>query len=192
MKVSIKKQRDYQISKWSGGTTTQLYIYPEDGDYAARKFQVRISSATVEDEVSQFTSLPGVKRFLMTLNGKLRLVHKDQYEKTLRPGQVEKFPGDWETTSYGKVRDFNLMLKDGAKGLMEYEELKPGDLWVLPLCQNQNKKVILYVIDGSLAIKGKPIETGELAVIEDFQTEQCVMENQGIVPAKLAVCRITV
>ena len=53
---------DYRTSCWSGGTTTEIFIWPEDADYAARRFAVRISSATVELEESDFTALPGVTR----------------------------------------------------------------------------------------------------------------------------------
>ena len=28
-----------KISKWSGGITEELYIYPEDGDYSKSAFQ---------------------------------------------------------------------------------------------------------------------------------------------------------
>ena len=39
---------DYQSSRWSGGTTTCLYLYPSNGDYPSRRFRVRISSAVIE------------------------------------------------------------------------------------------------------------------------------------------------
>lgn len=191
MKVSVKKNVDYKISEWSGGTTTQLYIYPENGDYGQRSFQVRISSATVDSEESEFTSLPGVKRYLMTLDGSMRLVHKDHYERELHPGDVEKFSGDWDTSSYGKVKDFNLMLKD-AQGMMEYAIIQPGYLWVLPLCCKEWNKVLLYSIEGEINISGHSLSKGELAIVEDFEAEQCVLENQTGEVVKLAICRILI
>lgn len=191
MKVSVRKKEDYEVSQWSGGTTTQMYIYPENGDYAKRQFQVRISSATVEDESSKFTSLPGVQRYLMTLDGELKLVHEGKYEKSMHPYEVERFPGDWETSSYGKVRDFNLMLKEGARGMMEFAEIQPGNLWVLPLCKDEWNKILIYSINGDIRISDKTLETGELAVLEDFSCEQCVLENQGAASVKLVICRFT-
>lgn len=59
IKVITKEQQ--KTSTWSGGTTTQLAIYPEDADYGKRNFTWRLSSATVEAEESVFTSLPGIK-----------------------------------------------------------------------------------------------------------------------------------
>lgn len=49
-------KEDYPVSNWSGGKTTQLFIYPENSEYAKRNFLFRISSATVDCERSEFTS----------------------------------------------------------------------------------------------------------------------------------------
>ena len=50
---------DYQISTWSGGQTTQLFLSPEGGSYPDRTFDFRLSTATVEVEKSNFTDLTG-------------------------------------------------------------------------------------------------------------------------------------
>lgn len=63
-KMILKKAEDFVTSKWSGGSTTELYIYPPQAVYREGNFKCRISSATVEVEKSDFTSLPGVKRYL--------------------------------------------------------------------------------------------------------------------------------
>ncbi|MFR6276263.1 MAG: HutD family protein [Blautia sp.] len=52
--ITVRNAEQYQTSVWSGGTTTQLFIYPEDGDYKEGTFQARISSATVELQKIQF------------------------------------------------------------------------------------------------------------------------------------------
>ena len=49
---------DFRTSAWSGGTTTELFLYPEGGSYAARDFLFRISSATVDLEESDFQRCP--------------------------------------------------------------------------------------------------------------------------------------
>ena len=69
MKINIKGPEEYTVSQWAGGATTQLYIYPEHADYSRRDFIFRLSSATVECERSEFTSLPEVDRILMVLRG---------------------------------------------------------------------------------------------------------------------------
>lgn len=44
-------QDDYAVSRWSGGTTTQLAIFPPGASYADRDFLWRVSSAAVEDDL---------------------------------------------------------------------------------------------------------------------------------------------
>ncbi len=103
---------------WSGGTTTQLAIYPKGSEYSKRDFKWRVSSATVETDVSTFTSLPGILRYITTLCGTLKLEHKNYHTVTLDPFEVDRFDGAWETISYGQVTDFNLMLSRGTQGIL--------------------------------------------------------------------------
>lgn len=112
-KYAIVRKEQLTVARWSGGTTTQLAIWPLDGDYGQRRFVWRVSSARVEDEESTFTSLPGVARCLMILEGTLRLRHEDHYEKVLHPFEQDNFSGSWTTRSWGRVTDFNLMVKEG-------------------------------------------------------------------------------
>lgn len=74
-KMILKKAEDFVTSKWSGGSTTELYIYPPQAVYREGNFKCRISSATVEVEKSDFTSLPGVKRYLSIFFGELKMLH---------------------------------------------------------------------------------------------------------------------
>ncbi|MEG1931668.1 MAG: HutD family protein, partial [Pygmaiobacter sp.] len=123
MNYELRQACDYCTTDWSGGRTTQLYIYPEDGDYATRNFAVRISSATVETEESVFTPLPGVQRELMILEGTMTICHEGGSPKSMKPFcDVDSFSGDRETKSRGKVRDFNLMTQNGACGTLVFVE----------------------------------------------------------------------
>lgn len=118
MKTSIKKltEEGFKTSTWSGGKTTQLFIYPENSNYNKRNFKVRISSATVELEESNFTKLVGVHRFITPLDSNLKLTHDGETFRDLEPFEIYEFDGSLMTTSFGKVKDFNLMLANGAKG----------------------------------------------------------------------------
>lgn len=118
MQVFHQTEKDYKTSAWSGGTTTQLFIWPPQGNYNKRDFLFRISSATVETETSTFTELPGIGRYITPLEGGFTLQHKGHYSITLQPLQIDSFSGDWQTTCIGKARDFNLMLKN-CQGLLE-------------------------------------------------------------------------
>lgn len=114
--IRILKAVDFNTSEWSGGKTTQLFIYPEDSNYIDRDFKARISSATVELEESNFTKLEGINRFITPLDNSLKLTHDGEVFTNLEPFEIYEFEGDVDTISYGKVRDFNLMLANGAKG----------------------------------------------------------------------------
>ena len=110
---------DFRTSAWSGGTTTELFLYPEGGSYAARNFLFRISSATVDLEESDFTALPGVERYITPLQGSFTLTHPGTSPVELPPlAPPYRFPGDIPTHCVGKATDFNLMLK-GCQGVMQ-------------------------------------------------------------------------
>ena len=111
---------DYAVSAWSGGTTTQLAIFPQEAKYADRDFIWRVSSATVDLEESDFTALPDYDRLIATLEGEIVLTHNGGAPLTLRPFEVHAFSGADATHSVGRCTDFNLMLRRGlASGTME-------------------------------------------------------------------------
>lgn len=112
----LKKKKDFNTSNWSGGSTTELYIYPENSSYKDREFLFRISTAEVSLEHSCFTSLPGYSRYIMPLKGEMELKHKGHHHIKLNLFEQDYFQGSWDTESKGKCTDFNLMLKEGLNG----------------------------------------------------------------------------
>ena len=112
----ILKKEDFLTSNWSGGTTTQLFIYPEKSTLRDMDFQFRLSTAMVEQEESQFSKLENIQRFITPLDGMLKLSHDHQESIILKPFEIYEFEGNWNTKSYGRVKDFNLMLSRGTKG----------------------------------------------------------------------------
>lgn len=114
----------HQTSLWSGGTTTQLAIYPAQAVYSDRNFIWRLSSAVVEDETSTFTSLPDYNRIIAIVQGELGLCHNGGPAIILLPLEQNTFDGASHTVSTGKVTDFNLMMKKGqCYGEVEVLEL---------------------------------------------------------------------
>ena len=115
---------DFSTSKWSGGVTTELFIWPEGASYAERRFDFRISTALVELEESRFTSLPGVERYLTPLcESGFSLAINGRAPVRLGKGSVLRFSGADDITCYGSGRDLNLMLKG-----------RVGDMKCLPAC----------------------------------------------------------
>jgi uncharacterized protein len=152
MKVTITRKQEMQTSRWAGGTTTQIAIHPSGASLSERNFHFRISTATVEAESSTFTFLPGVKRVLMILEGKLELEHVGHYSKTLLASETDVFPGDWETHSRGKVRDFNLMTTCNADGTLEMVVVPEGEM--ITLQENSGTKVLgIFVLENDLNYK---------------------------------------
>ncbi|AAO35432.1 conserved protein [Clostridium tetani E88] len=122
--IELIKKEDQKTSAWSGGTTTELFIYPKNTEYKKLNFGWRLSSAKVIDEESTFSHLPNIWRYIMVLNGSLKLIHENHHSLNLSPFEVDSFSGDWTTKSYGKVTDFNLMLNKDYTGNIDALYLK--------------------------------------------------------------------
>lgn len=116
MNITIYNSKDFKTKQWSGGVSTELYVYPSNAAYDLRNFNFRISTATVEVEKSNFTSLPSVSRQLMVLSGSVTITHKNHHQVKLNSGDVDIFDGGWETSSVGTCVDFNLMTIGNIKG----------------------------------------------------------------------------
>lgn len=112
MQLQLRHPSSYKTTRWSAGTTTELYILPEGADYASRQFDLRISSATVEAEESTFTSLPGFQRILTPLEEPLEILHPDRQTQVLvQPYDLHAFSGGERTRSQGQGRDFNVIYR---------------------------------------------------------------------------------
>ncbi len=130
MKLLHLTEKDYKTSAWSGGTTTEVFIWPEGASYAAREFAFRISSARVDLPESDFTPLPGVTRYITPLTGGFTLTHKAGTPVVMAPLDAPyRFDGGIDTHCVGTATDFNLMLK-GVAGemtiLRDTAPIRPG------------------------------------------------------------------
>ena len=130
MRILHLTQKDYKTSAWSGGTTTELFIWPQGADYARREFTFRVSSAVVELEESDFTTLAGVERWITPLAGGFTLSHPGKTPVVMGPlAEPYRFSGEEATHCVGRATDFNLMLK-GVEGQMtlchDSAPVKPG------------------------------------------------------------------
>ena len=116
MRIRLIRKGEQKEGVWAGGTTPQLAIGPEGADYAARRFDWRISTARVERDESDFTPLPGIRRILMVLEGSVYLTHDGVREIDLAPFEQDVFEGAQRTRSHGRCVDFNLMTAEGWTG----------------------------------------------------------------------------
>jgi environmental stress-induced protein Ves len=152
MQAKIIRKHEQVTSKWAGGTTMQLAIFPESAVYSNRDFLFRISTAKVEAEESEFTSLPGVSRVIMILDGTFFLNHEGHYSKTLQKFDTDFFDGSWKTSSKGNVTDFNLMTTGQATGKLFSRILQPNQTFKEPLF-DQFGFVGFYPICGKMEVE---------------------------------------
>ena len=175
MKILHLTEKDYKVGLWSGGSTTELFIWPEGADYSKREFTFRVSSARVDLEESDFTPLMGVTRYITPLTGGFTLTHPGCAPMVMGPlSEPYRFSGEIPTHCVGKATDFNLMLK-GTDGEMTL----CGDKWHLRPGFN-----CLYALaDTAVTLDScYSLKAGELLVV--FEEEHCT----AAVSAAALVC----
>jgi environmental stress-induced protein Ves len=181
--------KNFETSNWSGGTTTQLFIYPINAIYAERNFDFRLSTATVNVEESEFTSLPTVSRKLMVLAGETTLTHKNQHSKKLTKFEVDEFEGDCETTSIGKCTDFNLMTTNGVSGEIEAVVLQKGETLEYKI---QTNWFFIYLYSGEITIHSNQtkhnIVQGNLVVFQTLAPQKIIVK--GLKNSELIMVKI--
>lgn len=164
--------QEYQTVRWSGGTTTQLWIEPPQAAYASRDFLWRVSTATVEEEHSVFTDLPDYHRLLSVRKGELQLKVGPERPETMKPLQICCFDGAARTESWGRCTDFNLMLrKERCVGSLEAVTLPQGAslVWTPPQPACPKRTLIVFCSAGEVCLTQaqKTARAGELLICQD-------------------------
>lgn len=150
MRVQKISKEEQTVKRWSGGTTTELFLWPPDGSYEKRNFLCRVSTAECLDRESVFTMLPGTDRILSVLDGEIRLRHNGGDWYTLMPGMQTSFAGDEKTESRGTCVDFNIMMKGGTTGSLRCLQLgKSEEKAFAP----KGDFLIFYVASGQADVK---------------------------------------
>ncbi|WP_103068594.1 HutD/Ves family protein [Aquimarina sediminis] len=153
MEATLITSDNFITNNWSGGTTTQFFMNPPTADYKKLNFDFRLSMATVVIDTSVFTSLPGISRTLMVLDGEITLDHKNKHSKHLTPLDSDHFEGGWKTTSTGKCTDFNLMTSGNTTGKLAGHTIKENnsiqypsqDIWDWVFIYNYSGKATITV-----------------------------------------------
>ena len=166
--IQVVRKMDYNTRLWSGGTTTELLIYPSKAIYGKDKFKWRLSSAKIDVEESTFTVLPNISRIIMTLSGELSLSHENGGSVFLTPFDQYSFKGDWITKSKGRVVDFNLMMDENCTGKMEVISIQANESIAITNMYNKsdlsydNLTEVFFVVTGHLRAHTDMGETTEL------------------------------
>lgn len=111
------------VSTWKGGKTEELCIVPEDASLQERNFDLRISSATIDLERSEFSDFTGYRRYLMKLEGDITLLIDDK-TIIIKDDEAFEFMGDEKVISISKEpsRDFNVIIKKDKKADISIKE----------------------------------------------------------------------
>lgn len=195
MKIIKYSGREHSVSTWSGGKTTQVWIYPAKSTYQERNFEIRLSSATVEAEESDFTALPGYHRKLMILEGEITIIHEHHYRKNLKILESDSFSGSWKTRSLGRCVDFNVMTSDKYVSEIEGFNLDSGENKRLPF-SNDCLYQFIYLHFGKAKLcfaDGKEIilDKGDLIKFHDFISLDTDADNDKSVEIRAeSACRM--
>ena len=179
--MKIIKKQDRTTTNWSGGTTSELFIYPEETSFSTGDYDMRISLATVEKSSTVFTKLEGVTRTLMVLEGSQLLEHENKHTADLKVFQQDTFSGDWNTKCIGTAINFNVMCKNN-----QFVRVQS-----IPLIKDMKGKldlvdtlVFLYIKEGSITIDGKLIEK-ESSVVLDKSVNLVALEDSIMIEVTL-------
>lgn len=115
---------EYGDKSWAGGQTQELFIYPRESSYDQQDFIFRLSRATIEKEETTFTSLENYDRTLMVLEGEVILSFEGNRVCRLARWEQDQFDGKETTRSFGKLKDYNLMVLKGNLGMLEALQLE--------------------------------------------------------------------
>ncbi len=182
MNVNIYTSDDFTTSKWSGGTTTELYISPSDAKYKDLDFDIRISSAKVETPHSNFTNLPQVHRQLMILDGSINIKHKNRYTKHLQAFEADTFEGDWDTSSEGICTDFNVMTRGAYKSKTDALQLTNNENTTINL-ELEKATFFIYLYSGAITVntatQSYTLQANQLLVMEDTTPQSLELKAQN-------------
>ena len=193
MNSLLRKENNYSISEWSGGKTKELVIFPRDCRYADRDFIFRLSSATVELDESDFTMLPDYNRVLMVLEGSVVLTYDGKKTVHLNELEQDSFDGASVTKSFGRITDFNLMVRKGCDGMLDVlrpapEAEEPGNT----LFTEHNRRIhALYCREGYCIVNAggqqKMISPGQLFIMDfgEEEPEYSLMGDGVIIRAQI-------
>jgi environmental stress-induced protein Ves len=102
----------------------------------------------------------------------------EQYEK-------DSFKGGWDTISYGKARDFNLMLREGSQGRLEHFRIAQGQKHEFELKTFSTKQWLFacYCYKGQISFSVNnqytAVDEGDLLLVEYNEDLKVLAENKA-------------
>ncbi len=188
--MRILRTAQYRVMPWKngGGTTTEIYVVPEDAGLSGRPFDWRVSIADVISD-GPFSLFPGYDRHIMTIEGQgMVLEGGPEGQISLAENLVPRqFSGDWEISGRllaGPVRDFNLIARrDRYASLLEvYESASELRL------DAATATLLVHVLEGDVTASGHVLAASETLILGPGER---TIAKPLAEPARLAVCSVT-
>lgn len=114
MKNRFEVRKEFSTNQWSGGSTTEFYLYRRMAVIKKKRFSFSYQQCSSGGESQYVYFTAGSNQ---NFNAVGRKYETDTWEKeplSLMPGKCDVFSGDVKTVSVGLATDFNLMVKDGT------------------------------------------------------------------------------
>ena len=166
------------VHSWSGGTTTELFIYPEGSSFAKRDFTLRISIATVETNTSVFTPFPNTNRTLLVLEGTQRLEHQGAHTAHLKALEQDTFSGNWTTHCTGTSRNFNVMTAGTKEAKVTVQTFAADETVSF---ENTDGCTFVYLLYGEAIIGVQSLHPSEGVVLNTSQNIDFKAPSQAVV-----------
>lgn len=132
IKCEIKKKQQQPVFKWQGGSTRQLFAYPEGKTITEDSCDFEITSSTMDFPDTEYNVFKGCDRLLMIIDGKTTLSHHDGKSVYLKKYQHYKFSGEIKTYSRGMGTDYEIICKKGnGSDVKSYDEMDISKLKIL-------------------------------------------------------------
>ena len=93
MQYQIIKREDFIVHRWSGGTTSEIFLFPPSSCWEKKDFQIRISSADCRVDGAPYSDFTGFTRHILPLRGSMHMFHEGHHEVLLNPFDVDIFDG---------------------------------------------------------------------------------------------------
>jgi len=182
--MKIIQPSDYITTFWEGGSTKQLYNYPENSNFKLRDFGFRISLASVEVETSEFTNFQNFQRILIPLTGEniqLNFEKNDENtsELTVNPYEIVRFDGGWKTKSKGVYKDFNCIFSNHWIADVEVIENSTMKKEVTLL---SNQWGLFFSVVGEFKVMDQLVKGHELGVVNQEEKKVRIesISNNGV------------
>ena len=162
--MEVIKLSEVAAKKWSGGTTSELFIYPKGSSFSEGSFELRISIATVELDETTFTPLSNTLRTLLVLEGNQLLRHQGAHTSDLTAFQQDTFSGDWTTFCSGKSTNFNVMTMSGKSAKVAVRNFQAGEIWDLKI---PDRIRFIFLWKGKALLESKELNEQEGIAVQN-------------------------